>query len=159
MSLKVTQFLALQLTALALIPAGAHLFELPNKMTLAQEQYFIVQGIYYGWALFGIVLFPAVAVNFVLAMLLRRSGPAFRLALLSFLCLSASVVIFFVWTYPVNVATRDWTFTPDDWQALRTQWEYSHAVNAMVMFTAFCSAVLSVVMARKPGPTLSPAGQ
>jgi hypothetical protein len=35
--------LALVLTALALVPAGAHLFALPNKIGLAQEQYFIVQ--------------------------------------------------------------------------------------------------------------------
>ena len=34
------------LTALALVPAGAHLFELPNKIGLAQDQYFIVQSIY-----------------------------------------------------------------------------------------------------------------
>ncbi len=41
MALRVVQFLALVLTALALIPAGAHLFALPNKIGLAQEQYFI----------------------------------------------------------------------------------------------------------------------
>jgi len=34
MSLRVIQFLAVILTALALIPAGAHLFELPNKIDL-----------------------------------------------------------------------------------------------------------------------------
>ena len=51
------------LTALALVPAGAHLFELPNKIGLDQEPYFIVQGIYRGWALFGIVLFGALAAN------------------------------------------------------------------------------------------------
>jgi hypothetical protein len=39
------------LTALALVPAGAHLFELPNKIGLSQDRYFIVQSIYRGWAL------------------------------------------------------------------------------------------------------------
>ena len=42
MALKVTQFFALVLTALALVPAGAHLFVLPNKSNLSQEQYFTV---------------------------------------------------------------------------------------------------------------------
>jgi hypothetical protein len=44
--LKVVQFLALALTALALVPSGAHLFEFPSKMSLGAEQYFIVQNIY-----------------------------------------------------------------------------------------------------------------
>jgi hypothetical protein len=39
------------LTALAVVPAGAHFFELPNKIRLSQEQYFTEQGIYRGWAL------------------------------------------------------------------------------------------------------------
>ncbi|HYI89366.1 MAG TPA: DUF1772 domain-containing protein, partial [Beijerinckiaceae bacterium] len=60
MVLQTTRFLGVVLTALALVPAGAHLFELPNKVGLSQEHYFIVQGIYRGWALFGLVLFPAV---------------------------------------------------------------------------------------------------
>jgi hypothetical protein len=42
-----------------LVPSGAHLFALPNKIGLAQDQYFVVQNIYRGWALFGIVLFGA----------------------------------------------------------------------------------------------------
>ena len=41
-SVRVVQFLANILTALALVPAGAHLFELPNKIGLAQEAYFTV---------------------------------------------------------------------------------------------------------------------
>jgi hypothetical protein len=48
MSLRVIQFLAVLLTALALIPAGAHLFELPNKMHLPRDPYLTVQGIYAG---------------------------------------------------------------------------------------------------------------
>jgi hypothetical protein len=43
--LQAVRFFAVILTALALVPAGAHLFELPNKIRLSQEQYFTVQGI------------------------------------------------------------------------------------------------------------------
>jgi hypothetical protein len=31
-----------------LVPSGAHLFALPNKIGLAQDQYFVVQNIYRG---------------------------------------------------------------------------------------------------------------
>ena len=42
-------FVALLSTALALGGALAHLFELPTKMSLPREHYFIVQTIYRGW--------------------------------------------------------------------------------------------------------------
>jgi hypothetical protein len=61
MALRLVQFLAIMLTALALVPSGAHLATLPNKMTMAQADYFAAQQIYAGWALFGIVLFGALA--------------------------------------------------------------------------------------------------
>jgi hypothetical protein len=72
MGSRAAAFLAIVLTALALVPAGAHLFEVPNKIGLAQEEYFVVQDIYRGWALFGIVLSGALAANLWLAMALRR---------------------------------------------------------------------------------------
>lgn len=149
MTLKVVQFLALVLTALALVPAGAHLFELPNKIGLSQDRYFIVQDIYRGWALFGFVLLPAVAANLILAIMLRDQGAPFWLALLAFLCTASSVAIFFMWTYPANKATSNWTVAPANWEVLRTQWEYSHAANAVMTFIALCSVALSVLLAQK----------
>jgi hypothetical protein len=149
--LKVAQFLTIVLVALALVPAGAHFFELPNKIGLGQEHYFIVQGIYRGWALFAFVLFPALMASLVLAAILRGQGGAFWLAVLAVLCLVANLVIFFTWTYPANVATNNWTITPVNWDELRRQWEYSHAVNAVLMFVALCSVVISTLVARVPG--------
>jgi len=148
MAAKAVQFFAIILTALALVPGGAHLFALPNKIDLAQEPYFIVQGIYRGWALFGFVLFPALAANLVLAAMLRHQRTPFWLALAAFVCIAATLVIFFTWTYPANVATDNWTVAPANWAELRTQWEYSHAVNAVITFAALCSVTLSALLAR-----------
>jgi hypothetical protein len=145
-ALKVVQFIAIVLTALALVPAGAHLFALPNKIGLVQEQYFIVQSIYRGWALFGAILIPAVLVNLVLAVMLRGRGTPFILALLAALCMAAILVIFFMWTYPANQTTNNWTTVPANWEELRRQWEYSHAANALITFVAFCSVTLSALV-------------
>lgn len=150
MRLRVVQFLAVVLTALALVPGGAHLFALLNKIDLGAEQYFIVQNIYRGWALFGIVLLGALLANLVLAlMLLRRGGAAFVLASLAFCCIALTLVVFFIWTYPANQATNNWTTIPDHWEQLRRQWEYSHAANATITFVAFCSVTLSALTARE----------
>jgi len=150
--LKVVQFLALALTALALVPSGAHLFALPNKINLAAEQYFIAQSIYRGWSLFGIVLFGALIANLALAVFLRGLGAPFVLALFAFLCIGLTLVIFFIWTYPANQATSNWTMIPDHWEQLRREWEYSHAANAVVTFAAFCAVTLSVLTTRERTP-------
>jgi hypothetical protein len=143
--LKVVQFLAVMATALALVPAGAHLFALPNKIGLAAEQYIIVQGIYRGWALFGFVLIPAIIANLALAVMRRGRGLPFVLAVAAFLCIGATLAIFFIWTYPANQATDNWTTIPANWAVLRDHWEYAHATNAIVTFGALCALVLSIL--------------
>ena len=148
MRLRVVQFLAFVFTALALVASGAHLFALPNKIDLAHDQYFVVQNIYRGWALFGIVLFGALTSSFALTLLLRGSGTPFVFALVAFCCIALWLVVFFVWTYPANQATDNWTTVPANWEQLRRQWEYSHAANAVVMFVAFCAIALSVLTGR-----------
>ena len=54
MALQLIQFLAIILTALALVPSGAHLAALPNKIAMAQAA---APQICAGWALFGDEIF------------------------------------------------------------------------------------------------------
>jgi hypothetical protein len=145
MGTKVLQFCAIMLTAMALVPAGAHLFELPNKIGLDQNAYFTVQGIYRGWALFGIALIGALVANGVLALLLVLRRRPYVLPLAAFLLMAATLAIFFTWTYPANQATSDWTLPAANWQELRAHWEYAHAVNAVLTFIALCCLTWSVV--------------
>ncbi|MBZ0149878.1 MAG: DUF1772 domain-containing protein, partial [Pseudorhodoplanes sp.] len=139
MPLRIVQFHAIILTALALIPGGAHLFELPNKIGLAQTEYFTVQSIYRGWALFGIVLIAALIVNLLLAYMLRGQRTSALLAFAATVGIALTLVIFFTWTQPANLATAFWTQVPENWRSLRGAWEYSHAVNAGMTFLALCA--------------------
>jgi hypothetical protein len=148
MGLRLAQFFTLILLALALVPAGAHLAALPNKIGLPQDQYFTVQGIYRGWALFGIVLFAALAASLMLTILERGRGAAFWLALGAFVLIAATLVTFFIWTFPANQATENWTRVPANWMALRAQWEYAHATGAVLTFAALGLAAWSVVLPR-----------
>jgi hypothetical protein len=158
MRLRVVQFLAVVLTALALVPGGAHLFTFHNKINLGAEQYFIVQNIYRGWSMFGIVLGGALLADLALAVMLRhRGGAPFVLALLACCGVALTLLIFFAWTYPANQATGNWTTIPDHWEQLRRHWEYSHAVNAVITFLALCSVTLSVVISQDPDG-IQPAG-
>lgn len=147
--MKYVQFLALVLTTLALVPAGAHLLELANKIELGETDYFIVQAIYRGWALLGVVTVGALIANLALAIATRGQGPAFAFAVLAFVCMAASLAVFFAFTYPANQATDNWTAIPADWEVLRWKWEMSHAANALITFVAFCATALSVLSVRR----------
>ena len=143
--LKPLQFLALVFTALALVPAGAHLFAAVNKLDLAREPYFVAQSIYRGWSWFGAVWLGALSTTLALVLTLRGQGAAFAFSTIALLCLVAMNVVFFVWTYPANLATDNWTTMPTNWEMLRSQWELSHVASAVIAFAAFCSIALSVL--------------
>ena len=148
MSLRLLQFFAVVLTALALVPGGAHIFELPNKIGLPEEHYFIVQSIYRGWALFGIVIIAATGANLLLGLMLLRRRAAAWPSLAAAVLLAATLAVFFLWTYPANQATENWTVTTANWQTLREQWELSHALNAILTFMALCWATVSAMRLR-----------
>jgi hypothetical protein len=152
--LRMLQFLAIVLTALALVPGGAHFFELWNKIGLDREAYFTVQHIYDGWALFGIVLFAALGANLLLAVALRRQPRAARLAGAGFALVGLTLVLFFLWVFPANQATQNWTVAPADWERLRVEWEWTHAANAVLTFLALC-AVTAAGLAARPDDSLS----
>lgn len=147
--MKFLQFVAIVLTALALVPGGAHLFALPNKIGLDESSYFITQSIYRGWALLGIVLIGATLANFALVILIREQRTPLAFTLVSLLCLIATLLIFFLFTFPANQATNNWTAAADNWQQLRWQWEMSHAINAVITFIAFCSLTISLLVTRE----------
>ena len=80
MGLRAVQFLALIFTALALVPAGGHFFEMPAKLVMAQDEYLMVQQLYRGWAFLGAFLILAIVTNLALVVLLRRRQIAFHFA-------------------------------------------------------------------------------
>jgi hypothetical protein len=146
MSIRKVGFIALLFAALALVPAGAHVAELPNKIDLARDEYLTVQQIYRGWALFGIVVFGALASTLTLTIKARRRAPrTFPFALVAFICLIGTQVVFWTVTFPVNQATENWTVLPAHWTELRSQWEYSHATSAALNLCAFIALALAWV--------------
>jgi hypothetical protein len=53
------------------------------------------------------------------------------------------------YTYPANRATDNWTLLPEDWQALRANWEYSHAAGAGLGMIAMITLIISVLTQKK----------
>jgi hypothetical protein len=142
-------FVALMATALALGGALAHALELPNKIGLSQPEYFTAQKLYRGWNQLAYLL--AVELTGILAVIhLYRSQRRVRepaLAALGFL-LSAQGV-FWLFTFPANRATGNWTLPPSNWETLRIQWEYSHLAGAAFQLMVMACLILAVLR-RKP---------
>src|SRR6266850_7985167 len=99
-------------------PALAHVFELPTKMGLSRDQYFVVQQIYRGWDKFGLLLVVQFVALLAAAYLTRREPRVMVPTVLAILFVSAAHVLFWVYTYPANVATANWTVQTDNWERL-----------------------------------------
>lgn len=154
MATKASQFLAVVLTALALLPGGAHVMSLPAKIAMPEDPYFVAQQVYRGWAWAGVVIFLAIFANFAAAFFTQ--GNRRRLFAAAGLLIAATLALFFLWTFPANEATGNWTSVPDNWEQLRTEWEYSHAVNAAITFTALLCAVGAAISRGAPIERMPP---
>jgi hypothetical protein len=130
-------FVAILATLISLAPGLAHLFELPRKMALPRDAYFTVQQIYAGWGLFGISILAQLIAIALLAFRSMGEHRVFRPVMAALLLLMAAQVLFWLFTFPANTATQNWTVIPADWQALRRQWEYSHLGGALCQAAGF----------------------
>jgi multisubunit Na+/H+ antiporter MnhB subunit len=144
-------FVALMATAIALGGALAHAFELPNKINMPGNEYFIVQKAYRGWNQLAYVLLVEL-LSIILLIGLYRHEPFVRwFAILALVCLVCAQVLFWVYTYPANVATQNWTVMPENWALLRSQWEYSHLGGALFQLGAM-AALIAAALGRPARP-------
>ncbi|MEZ5935366.1 MAG: DUF1772 domain-containing protein [Alphaproteobacteria bacterium] len=148
-------FVALLATALALGAALAHALELPNKIGMTREHYFIVQRAYDGWNRIAYLLAVELAGMLAVIWLHRAEARVLWPAVAALGCLVAAQAIFWIWTFPANQATVNWTVQPENWATLRSQWEYSHLAGAAFQALAM-TALIVAVMRRGRGTRLEP---
>ena len=100
----------LALLLFILVPSGAHLLELSGQINLNREAYFTVQQIYAGWAWFAVPIVAAIVANGALSLSEhRRDRVAARAALISSALIVVTLMIFFIWVFPANYATSNWS--------------------------------------------------
>lgn len=138
-------FVALVATAIALGGALAHAFELPNKIGMTADDYFVVQRLYLGWNRLAAVL-AIQLIGIVAVIWLYRAEPrVLRPALIAVAGLFAAQAVFWIFTFPANEATSNWSVRPDNWQALRRDWEYSHLAGAGFQLLSFLALTVAVL--------------
>jgi len=141
-------FVALLATAMALGAALAHAFELPNKIGLPEDEYFIMQKAYRGWNQLAFLLVTELASMIALAALYWNEPHVRWPVVVAIFCLLGAQAIFWLYTYPTNVSTNDWTMTPGNWEELRNQWEYSHLAGAGFQLAAMSFLIVAALSRR-----------
>jgi hypothetical protein len=141
---SLASLLALVLTAIALAPGATHVLELPNKLPMRREEYLTVHRVYRGWGYLGILLGAALAATLWFALI--ADGPAEGPAVIAFCAVLATQLVFWVFTFPVNRRTRDWTHAPENWEKLRDRWELSQAVSALLNFIALVAIAVAILL-------------
>ncbi len=116
-------------------------------MRLGEAAYLASQRAYDGWRLFAVVVIGALLSSLALTIALYRASEPYLLAALAFLCLVGTQILFWIFTFPANRATDNWTVLPEGWEALRAQWEYSHAGAAILNAAALLFLVLTATKA------------
>jgi hypothetical protein len=134
---------ALLCLALALGGGLAHLYALPNKIDLPPGAYLAAQHAYRGWWMLGAAIVGALVSLTVQAVKVRHDRRALGLTLLALALLIAAQVLFWMFTFPANRATFNWTVLPAGWESLRRRWEYSHAFGAGLTLLAFVALLLT----------------
>jgi hypothetical protein len=116
-----------------------------NVIGMSREDYFIVQRVYLGWNRVAYLFLIELAGMLAVIFLYRAQPSVLWPTLISLSCLVAAQVIFWVFTFPTNQATSNWSQQPVSWETLRWQWEYSHLAGAAFQTLAMAALIVAVL--------------
>lgn len=163
------QLICVMLTSIPMALSLAHALELPGKLKLREEEYRIVQKIYYpGFTLGGFGEVLGLVAILVLLLFTPTDNPAFGWTLASFVALAATHGAYWILTHPVNnFWLKDHDLkglgksffaaganTPEQlgnskvelWKHYRDRWERSHVVRAVLSFLSLGMLVVAIAL-------------
>ena len=147
--INVLRLLAVVLTGLALIRPMMDLAAVPSVISLPKDDYAAVQYANKAWAWLDLIrlasFFSIVGLLIVEREHNRVIWPI-RGAFIAQLCI---IILYVAFTLPINITTFHWTFFPEsNWVWLRTEWEYAHALSAIIGGICFVLLLLDLVWAK-----------
>ena len=154
-------FVATFLAALVMTQTLAHALEMPGKMRLDREQYYVVQTIYYPGFTIGGGAEPLAIIAAAAALLMQPAGTGlFWLIAAALALLIITHLLFWVVVQPVN---RQWLETTRlsgaadrffrtgemkgdaaNWTKLRDRWERGHLARTVTSVAGFLLLLLAV---------------
>lgn len=124
------------------------LFEFPAKFDLSKDNYQSLRN--FSSSLSWLVVFEIAGLIMTLILLLieKKKKRTYRNLLVALICFAVSITLFFIFILPENISTENWTTMPDNWNDLRTQWEYAAAARALISLAGFSFVVLALLKNR-----------
>ncbi|MEG3919989.1 DUF1772 domain-containing protein [Microcoleus sp. T3_A4] len=150
--IRAWRFIKLMLASFSLSLSMTHLLELPQRMQFDQQLWVRVTVFENVYKLFGSVgaVFEVTAIltAIVLAFLVRKHGSSFYWTLGGAILLVLGFVSWIMFVAPMNAEFAQWLTNPvpADWTRYRDQWEYAHAVNALIKIIGLSLLVISVLV-------------
>jgi len=156
------QILAAVLVGLSAAMGLAHVLELPGKLRLSEEQYRLVQPIYYpGFTIGGFFgEFGGMLATAALVAVTPFPSPAFWPTVGAFVAFAAMHGVYWLVTHPVNkfwladqpvrgagrafFAAGGAARAHGDWRNLRDRWELSHVIRAALALIALSLLFLAM---------------
>jgi hypothetical protein len=147
--INLLRLLAFVLAGLALIRPMMELAAVSSVISLPKDDYAAVQYDSRSWAWLELIrlvsFFSIVGLFFVEREHNRVMWPIRG----AFIAQWIMIVLYVAFTLPINITTFNWTFFPDsNWSWLRTEWEYSRGLSAIVGGISFVLLLLDLVWAK-----------
>jgi len=142
--LDAVQLTAVAFTAIALMLAGAHVFEMSGNLRLASSAYLTMQSVHHGWVLFAVAMLFASAAIGLHTFLVSRNTASYGWSWVALVGVGAAQIVFWTIAYPVNVATEGWTALPVDFDTARRQWEHALAAAGVLSFAGLLALVRAI---------------
>jgi hypothetical protein len=149
------------LASFSLSLSMTHLLELPQRMQFDQQLWVrvtVVENVYKLFGSVGAVFeITAIITAIMLAFLVRKQGSTFYWTLGGAIVLVLAFLSWIMFVAPMNVEFAKWLTNPIpmDWMRYRDQWEYAHAVNALIKIIGLSLIVISVIVKtpkKRPNP-------
>lgn len=147
--INLLRLLAVVLAGAALIRPMMDLVALPSVITLTKDDYAAVQYANQWWAWTGFVQLASFFSITALLFFEREHNREIWPIRSAFIAQLFILVLYVAFTIPIGITTFNWTFFPDsNWVWLRTQWEYSRALSAIIQGISFVLVLLNLVWAK-----------
>jgi hypothetical protein len=147
--INLLRLLAIVLAGLALIRPMMDLVALPSVIILTQDDYGAVQYAKQSWAWLEFIQLGSFFSIIGLLFVEREHNRVIWPIRGAFIAQLFIIVLYVAFTLPINITTSHWTFFPDrDWAWLRIEWEYAHALSAIIGGISFVLLLLDLVWAK-----------
>jgi hypothetical protein len=147
--INVFRILAFVLAGLALIRPMMDLAAVSSVISLTKDDYAAVQDANKSWAWLDLIRLASFFSIVGLLFIEREHNRVMWPIRGAFTAQLVIVVLYVAFTLPINITTFNWTFFPDsNWAWLRIEWEYAHALSAIIGGISFVLLLLDLVWAK-----------